>query len=226
MEGMTVRYDTPADVRDMIIQYGRNEDTITRTRHEMCDILNMKYETFTGIINRDRKINPHLYPSKEQVSANKQQKKQRRLQEQQQHYQGAVGYADQTREYNVDDLLSEEETGGINEADNWYHRGNYRKALDRYEELVNSSRYMDKELPHVFLMMANAYFASGFQDAQTYYDRAIKEARETGNDLVKKLAEQNRKKVESALQNLGNIALADDKTELDKMMASLNDTGK
>ncbi|KAK8750549.1 hypothetical protein OTU49_014901, partial [Cherax quadricarinatus] len=171
-------------------------------------------------------INSHLYPSKEQVSANKQQKKQRKLQEQQQHYQGAVGYADQTKEYNLDVLLSEDETEGINEADNCYHRGNYRKALDRYEELVNGCRCMEKELPHVFLMMANAYFVSGFQNAQIYYDRAIEEAKETGNDLVKKLAEQNRKKVENAFQNLGNIALADDKTELDKMMASLNDTDK
>nr|XP_053627865.1 uncharacterized protein LOC128685377 [Cherax quadricarinatus] len=89
----------------------------------------------------------------------------------------AVGYADQTKEYNLDVLLSEDETEGINEADNWYHRGNYRKALDRYEELVNGCRCMEKELPHVFLMMANAYFVSGFQNAQIYYDRAIEEAK-------------------------------------------------
>ncbi|XP_053636135.1 uncharacterized protein [Cherax quadricarinatus] len=225
MEERNAKYDTPPGVRYSIIQYGRNEDTVTESRHEMCNILQVKYETFCGIINRDRKNNPNLQPSKEKVNANKQGMKQRRQKEQQQHYQGAVADANQAREPKIY-VVSDDETEGINEADTLYKRGNYRKALDRYNELVNSTKCKDKELPHVFLMMANAYFISDFENAKTYYDRAIEEATETGNELVKRLAEQNRNKVQNAVQNLGNIALADDKTELDKVMASLNDRDK
>ncbi|XP_053647300.1 uncharacterized protein [Cherax quadricarinatus] len=256
MEERRVRYDTTPRDRDIIIQYGRNEHNVTQTRHEKCNSLNVNYKTFCGIINRDKKNNPDLYPSNEQVRANKQRMKHWRQQQQQQQYyqdnglqdyglqdnglqdnglqdyglqdndglqEGAVGYADQAREHDLNDILTEDKTEGINKADTMYKRGNYQKALDRYEKLVNSSRCKDEELPHVFLMMANAYFFTfDLKNALTYCDKAIEEANKMGNDIVKKLAEQNLKKVHNSMENLGNISIADNCTELERLMATMN----
>nr|XP_053638084.1 uncharacterized protein LOC128692761 [Cherax quadricarinatus] len=195
-------------------------------RKEMCSNLNVKYPTFCGIIGRDKKKKPHLYPSKAQVSANKKQINQMRKQQyKQQHCQGATGYADQAWEDNLNDLSSEDEEDEaefINEANILYIKGNYQDALDKYKNFVNRFRCMDEELPNIFLKMANAfYFTFDLKNALTCYERTIKEAEKRGNNSVRKLAEENRDKIQKAVQNPGNITLADDFTELERLMAEM-----
>ncbi|KAK8741856.1 hypothetical protein OTU49_002427 [Cherax quadricarinatus] len=149
----------------------------------------------------------------------------RKQQYKQQHCQGATGYADQAWEDNLNDLSSEDEEDEaefINEANILYIKGNYQDALDKYKNFVNRFRCMDEELPHIFLNMANAfYFTFDLKNALTCYERTIKEAEKRGNNSVKKLAEENRDKIQKAVQNPGNITLADDFTELERLMAEM-----
>ncbi|XP_069936136.1 uncharacterized protein [Cherax quadricarinatus] len=210
-------------VRNEIIKYGREDGKTKETRIEMSKRLNVSTATISNIIMRDKKENPDKHKRIKQMSSNKKQKKQRQKQQQ----QGAAGSSDQTSEPNLHDLLSDNETEGITEADKLYKRRNYKNALHRYEELVNSSKCEDRELSHVFLMMANAYFFTfDSKNSQIFCVSAIKQAKKMGNNLVKDIAVENLTKIKNAVKNFGSITLADDCAELKKRKASRKNKNK